>query len=443
MRIPTSSRVGLRHRPTSLAAILLALGIPLRLGASAAGAEPLSLPAVIEEAKASNPELKAARGRARAMAAMPTQVSALDDPTVSYEAWDTPESFRLDRASNNIFRVSQRFPFPGKRRLAGEVARNEAEQSRLEGDAVERDLVAGVKRAYYDLWQAHERLSVLMRQKGVLERFSRTAEQKYATGAATQPDVLRAQVELTHLINELQTERLNVSSLEAELRSMLSRDGSEPLGIPEDPATPVLTLPASELEQLALTKRPELAAQNAAIGRGQAAVALAQRGYYPDFEVSIARFQNFGARDGFGAMASVTVPIFNGAKYDAGVSEADARLDVARSERRRLEDRVRREVEQAYLAAKKSLLQHELFARTHIPQAEQALRVTESSYEAGTVSFLDLLDTVRSLEAVHLEHIAAQAEFEKAYAELERVVGTELPRSGPGRSNRGKVEHHG
>jgi cobalt-zinc-cadmium efflux system outer membrane protein len=178
----------------------------------------------------------------------------------------------------------------------------------------------------------------------------------------------------------------------------------------------------------ALERRPDVRAQDAAIAREESAVKLAERSRYPDFEVSVGRFVNSDARDGFGGMLSMTLPIFNGAKYGAGIEEANARLRAAHAERRRLEDRIRREVDQAYLRAQTALFQYDLFTKTHIPQTEQALRVTESGYQTGEVSFLDLIDTLRSMESVHLEHVMAQADFEKAYADLERAAGTDLPR---------------
>jgi len=391
----------------------------------------LRLSELVSEVRERNPALQVARDRTRAMAAVPAQASALDDPTLSYEAWNVPESLRIDQADNNIFRLSQKVPFPGKRRLAGDIALHEAERTAHEAGSVELELVAAVKAAYYDLWQAYERLAVLKREKELLARFSHIAEQKYGVGEASQADVLRAQVELTHVINKLQTEPLAIESAKAEINALLSRSPDEPLGAPEHPAVPRLDSSPAELSELALENRPDLAAQAAAIAREESAEELAQKNYYPDFEFSVGRFVNYGQSDGFGAMASVTLPFVNGKKYDAGVEEARARLSAARSDRRRLEDRVRREVQQVFLKAKAALLQYELFVNTHVPQAEQALRVAEGGYETGQLGFLDLVDTLRRIESVHLDHIAAQADFERAYAELERVVGTELPRSAP------------
>jgi outer membrane protein TolC len=76
-----------------------------------------------------------------------------------------------------------------------------------------------------------------------------------------------------------------------------------------------------------------------------------------------------------------------------------------------------------------ALVLHDLFAGSHVPHAEQALHVTEAAYVAGTDDLTSLLETVRNVERVHLEHVGAAADFEKAYADLERAVGSDLPRA--------------
>ena len=287
--------------------------------------EPLRLANVIEQARQENPQLRAAQQRAKAAAAIPPRVSALDDPTVSYEEWNAPNSFRPDRADNNIVRLAQKFPFPGKRRLAGTMAEQDAEVAQRESESIELDVVTAVKRAFYDLWAAHQMLLVYSREQ-----------------------------------------------------------------------------------------------------------ALAGREYYPDLEVSVGRFINPGCRDGVGAMATVSIPIAYKWKYDAAVAEASARLASAQAELRRTEDRVRGEVKEAFLRARAALLQRNLFLSTHIPQAEQSLKVAQSGYETRAIDFLALMDKARAIESVHVDHIDAEAEFHRAYADLERAIGKDLPRRAHG-----------
>ena len=402
------------------------------LGAGLVGAEDpparLRLADVLEQAGERNPEIRAARQRAAAAAAVPRRVRALDDPTFSYEVWNAPDPVRVDRADNNILRLSQKVPFPGKRALAGEVAGREADMARSESSGVELDVIAAVKRAYYDLWAAHELLRVYGRERELVQRFARIAEQKYAVGAVAQSDVLRAQVELTHFINRVTTQTLAIEGARAELNALLSRSPGDPLGVPEDPPPPRLDPDVDRLTALAAESRPEVRTQQAAVAREEAAVRLSQRDYLPDFEFNVGRFINPGQRDGFGAMAAVSIPIAYKWKYDAALDEARARLGSAQADLRRLQDRVRRDVKQAHVRAQTALLQWKLFVNTHIPQAEQSLRVAESAYQTGAIDWLALIDTARTLESVHLDHIQAHAEFEKAYADLERAVGTELPR---------------
>lgn len=386
----------------------------------------LRLADVLEQAREQNPEIRAAQQRAEAAAAIPRRVSALDDPMFSYEAWNAPESLRIDKADNSIFRLSQKMPFPGKRALAGAVAERDAEMARREAEGVTLDVVTAVKRAYFDLYEAYARLDIYSSEKALVQRFARIAEQKYGVGTVSQADALRAQVELTRLINRVTTQTLAIESARAELNALLSRSPVEPLARPEDPAPPRLEEKPESLEQIALEHRPELAMQAAVIGRDEKSVELARRNYLPDFEFSLARFVNYGQNDGFGAMVSVSIPLAYRGKYDAEVAENSARLAAAQADRRRIEDRIRREVQQAYLRARTALLQHELFVTTHIPQAEQTLRVAESAYGTGAMDFLSLIDSARSIEMVHLEHIEAAAEFERAFADLERATGTDL-----------------
>src|SRR6266850_1894263 len=70
--------------------------------------------------------LQAARERLQAARTKPAQASAYDDPMVSWEVWNAPEAFHISDADNNIVRLSQKLPFPGKRSLAGHMAARDA-----------------------------------------------------------------------------------------------------------------------------------------------------------------------------------------------------------------------------------------------------------------------------------------------------------------------------
>lgn len=395
---------------------------------------PLHLEAFLQAVREHNPDIQAARERLQAARAKPAQASAYDDPMVSWEVWNAPEVFHVSEADNNIVRLSQKLPFPGKRTLAGHMASRDADIAEQMARSVELDVLNGATKAYYDLWMTHQNILIYSRDKELIERFAKIAETKYGLGQVSQPDVLRAQVERTRLINRVNTETISAESGAATLTAFLSDTEDSPVGVPDTPPPPSLPTPLDELLALALKTRPELAAQDAAIAREEEGVRLAKLNYLPDFEVSGGRFINAQGGDGVGAMISLSIPIAYKYKYDAALAEAEARLAAARTDRRRVEDALRRDVKQAFLRARTALEQYRLFTTTHIPQAEQALQATQVGYATGKTDFLSLIDSVRAIESIHVEHIQAAADFEKAYADLERAVGTTIPPSS------GKVE---
>src|SRR5258705_7488285 len=107
---PTVLPPTMRHTTRWRRTIVVQVLGTLIASAAWAGEQPAPLPleAVLAEARTRNPEIQAARERAGALASLPAQAAAWDDPTLSWEAWNAPDSFRLDHADNNIFRVSQK-----------------------------------------------------------------------------------------------------------------------------------------------------------------------------------------------------------------------------------------------------------------------------------------------------------------------------------------------
>lgn len=389
----------------------------------------LQLEAVLAYAHEHNPTIEAARERLLAAQERPAQVSALDDPMFTYEGFNIPENFDLGRTDNNILKLSQKLPFPGKRRLRDEIAQHEAAMTKEELRMTEVAIRAEVKKAYYDLWQAQQNISIYAHEKELMAQFATIAEKKYAVGLSSQPDVLRAQVELTRLITRVKTETLKLGEAKATLNGLLSRHPEAPLGVPQDAPQPIVRQTLAELTELTLCARPEIAARTAAIDRDSSTLALAQKAYSPDFEVYAERFFNGHGRDGFGLVFSVTIPLAYRQKYDAGVAEARAQLSAGKADLRAAQDKALTEVKSALVRTQIAAELITLFTQTHIPQAEQSLASSRISYQTGKVDFLSLIDSLRVVEQVHLEHLAAAADFEKAYAELERAVGQALPRN--------------
>ncbi|MBX3325566.1 MAG: TolC family protein [Nitrospira sp.] len=392
----------------------------------------LVLPDLISEALARNPELAAARKQWEAATNRIAQARSLDDPTLSVHLWNFPQTFNVTRADNSIFGLSQNFPFPGKLALKGEVAIRSAEMTEQALHGKERELVVRLKQAYYDLFLAHKAIQIHHEQVELLRQFVEIANAKFRTGKGSQADVLKAQVELSVLHQQRPVLEQRRETAAALLNTLLDRDPLSPLGLPQEPTLRSLNATIDDLHSLALGARPELKAAELAVQQSEQSRALAQRQYYPDFNVQFQRFQNFQANDGFGAYVAMTIPFsfWTKPKYDAGVQEAAAALSAARAEHHTLENLTRFQVKDLLARLRATDQVTTLYRTTILPQAEQNLDAARVGYRAGRAGFLDLIETQRAWRGSLLEYFKALVDRQHRLAELEQVVGITLDRQG-------------
>ncbi|HSF67494.1 MAG TPA: TolC family protein [Nitrospiraceae bacterium] len=388
----------------------------------------LVLPELIQEVLTRNPELVAARKQWEAATNRIAQARSLDDPVLSVQLWNIPQPFKATQADNTIFGLSQNLPFPGKLALKADVASRSAEMTEQSVRAKERELVARLKRDYYDLFVAQKAVQIHHEQVDLLRQFVAIANAKFRGGMGSQADVLKAQVELSLLLQHLPVLEQRRKTAEAMLNTLLDRDPALPLGMAQEPAQLPLEKSVEDLHLLALSDRPELKAAELEVQRNEQSHALAERQYYPDFNVAFQRFQNYQATDGFGAYVAMSIPFsfWTKAKYDAGVQEAAAAIAVARAQQHTLENITRFQINDLLAKLKATDQAATLYRTTILPQAEQSLEAARVGYRAGKAGFLDLIDAQRAWRRFQLEYFTALADRQHRLAELEQVVGVAL-----------------
>ena len=415
-------------------AVVLALVILTSAGLSIAQeGEPslqkrLDLREIIEEVLVRNPEIVAARKQWEAATNRIAQARSLDDPTLSVQLWNFPQNFNVTQTQNAIFGVSQTFPFPGKLALKGEVASRSADMTEQALRAKERDLIARLKQTYYELFLAHKAIQIHHEQIDLLKQLLEIATAKFRTGKGSQVDVLKSQVELSTLYQQLPVLEQRRETAQGKLNTLLDRDPRFPLGPPQEPREGRFEKDLEDLYPMAVNARPELKAAELSIQRNEQSRALAQRQYYPDVSVAFQRFQNFNANDGFGAVVSINMPFafWTKPKYDARVREAGAAVVAARADLHTAENLTRFQIRDLLAKLRASWEVAVLYRTTVLPQAEQGVEAARAGYRTGRTSFLDLIDADRALREFQLSYWRTLVDRESHVAELEQVVGTEL-----------------
>ncbi len=384
----------------------------------------IALPSLLEELEMANPDIKVARQRWEAAKAVVPQVQTLPDPKLQIGYQRMPMVEPLQGA---MYGLAQEIPFPGKLRLRGEVATRESERFEQEYVATRLRLIARLKQAYFDLHFIHKGIEIVERNKLLLLQFEKTAKARYSVGQAAQQDIFRAQVEISRVLDRLAVLEQQKESLHAELNRLLNRPPAGPLGTPEEIHVTLLTVPLPDLSQRAEDFSPILRASVKGVERGEQAVSLARRQYFPDFDINAVGLRNDRINDnGYQVMLGIKIPLWYETKQRQGVKEAAAGLSSAREEFTATRQEVLFQVKDSFVQAQRAERLVMILRDAIIPQATLALRAAQASYAVGKVDFLTLLNSLLTLQDSELELHGEMVSHEKALARLEAITGGPL-----------------
>ena len=191
---------------------------------------------LVAEALQNNPEIQAARKEREAASQRAAPAGTLDDPMLEVGVINVPtDSFRFDREdmTMKMIGVSQRFPYPGKRGLREEVATRELDAVDFNIQETVNRTVRDLKVAYFDLGLVHASTQLVEKNRAILDQFLRIAETRYAVGQGNQVDVLKAQTQLSKMMEEIIKLGRERRMLEAEINRALGRGLVAALIVPE------------------------------------------------------------------------------------------------------------------------------------------------------------------------------------------------------------------
>ena len=379
---------------------------------------------------ANNPDILAAKFRFEAATKRPSQVSTLPEPKLALVNFGVGQPFSgfVNEFAYRAIGVSQEIPFPGKLELAGEEAQREADSDRENYRSIVLEKTSQLKAVYYDWYSVTKAIEITSKNRDLLDRFEQIARARYSVGKGIQPDVLKAQVEVSGLAQQLEMLQQKKSIIEARIRSFLNSE--VPLGRPSEIQQSPMPLQLESVLQMVESRSPRLQASRAMVQSRAVGIDRARREYRPDFNFSF-QFQKTGPafHDYYMAMAEIKLPVYFSRKQRLGVEEAEARFQEARQNYQASRQDLVFEAKDKYFTAMTSEKLLALFQSGIIPQSSVALESALSGYEVGNVDFLTLLNNAVTLLNYETQYYQELVRHEQALAELEPLVGMELTRT--------------
>ncbi|WBT37964.1 TolC family protein [Hyphomicrobium sp. DMF-1] len=373
-----------------------------------------------------SPAIKAAFTEIQARRGEELQASVKPNPDVKLDVEDflgadTRSGFE---ASQETLSIVQLFEFGDKRVKRLRAASMDTSIAGWEMETIRvREMLQAVQ-AYVEVLAAQERLDVLRKSVSLGEKVKAAVDKRVKIGSTSAIELDRANVTLTRarsaVVGEetrLSGNRLRLAALWGARYADFTRVSGK-LGNGTD-------VPSTERVLAYTDGNPLIARWSDEIGRRAAQLDLEAAKSVRDFTVGggVRRYED---TDEAAFVVSVSTPLKIFDTNAGAITAAEQRVVKAEHDREAARVSVTGSVAEAMTNLRVAAAQVRSLQREVLPAAESSYEKTQAGYEQARFDLLNVLDAQRTLFEVRLELVNAKADFEKAKAQVEALVGRPL-----------------
>lgn len=299
------------------------------------------------------------------------------------------------------------------------------------------DVEFDAKRLFYGLLLARETLSIAEDLVNQAQDHYQNVADKFKHGTASRFDVLQSKVRAALLIPQLVAARNDVEYIKAELNKLLGRSINTGIETQES----LLYLPIEINEegflQAAYLNKPELILKGLGVDISKWSIEMAKSGYRPDISLQADYYNRSDSTSNifkseqrnWNAGVLVSIPIFEGFSTKAKVDAAKAQYAQAALNKDNLVDQIAVDIRKGCLDLKEY---EEIIVSQidNVAEAEEALKISEISYDSGVGINLDVLDSQVSLAQVRKNVSGGIYDYLMAKAYLDRSMGVSFMEGG-------------
>lgn len=376
-----------------------------------------------------NAGLRAAYERFFAGAERVAQAGSLPDPQFTFAQFVEEVQTRTGPQQRR-YSLTQAFPWFGELDLRSDVARGQAEelwqvvvQKQLE---VERDVAVH----YAEYAYLSHVIGITRDVLGLLRQLEGVLQERVAVGRATQADLLRLQVEIGRVENDLESRERVRPSLSARLAAAMNWEGTADLPLPKLSEPELKPVDTVGLLQRATENSPRLRQLVERARTFEDRRRLAELDGWPDFQIGVDYLETDDALmptpgsgdDPWALRVGFTLPIWR-SRYAAAEREAERGVRAAMAEFEDYRSKLRAELEATAFALEDAARQVVLYRDTLLTRSREALEVTRSAYTAGSSTLLEVIDSERALLQFEIAYWRACRDHHQSRARLEALIG--------------------
>jgi outer membrane protein TolC len=390
-----------------------------------------SLAQYIHQAQENNPAIIQAYNQWQSAEAAIAVAKGLPNPTFSFgyflenvETAAGPQEYKIG--------LMQKFPFLGKRKFQGKIQAAKAEKAYYTFQKKRLSLNHEIRSTWYNYYYLVRITDLTNQNFDLIQNWDNVIRSKYVTAQAGHPDLIKTQIELIQLEDELSTLENKKAPLLEQFRNLLNDKELSNITVPDSLNYSQNDMDPSDLLAEILEGSPDLLLANSEIDLRKARVKRSKLNRMPDIGVGMEKITTgekegsaFSGKDPLVAKLSLDIPLWF-RKNNASIASANFALVGAERQVSSVENDLKTQFENVLFDIAESTRQIELYKHILIPKGLESLGATEIAYRADKIEFLSLVDAQRRLLQFQMKYEKALVDYLKAKSKLSILTGEGL-----------------
>src|SRR5829696_1027727 len=398
--------------------------------------DPVTLRDALARALMQNPTLAGYAWETRAREARVLQAGRRPNPTVSGLIEDigsgTSGGANQPVQPQATIQLNQLVELGGKRASRRDVAQAERDLAAWDYEAARIGVLTSVTQAFTDVLAAQESVRLTEETSALVEKVTESVKARVTAGDVSPIEETRANVALASVRLDAMRARRTLEASRSRLAALWGSPVAAFATATGDLRAEAPSLPAWDALTAGLAGNPDLARWSAEIVQREAVLAAERAKSVPDVTVTggYRRFTDLGD-NAVVVGASIGLPLFD--RNRDAIVEARSRIARAREDQRAAEMRVSAALADAYASMASAYDEVTALRSTVLPGSQEAFDAITEGYRLGRFTFQDVVDAQRTRIAAGSQYLRALADYRKAIANVERLIGAPLsePASGP------------
>ncbi len=388
--------------------------------------EVLTLPAAVTRATSYSPAIKAAFLEVQAKHGEEIQAGVRPNPELLLEVenFGGTKGSRGYAAAEETVSITHTIELGDKRVKRLRAAHLDASLSGWDFETIRLQTALQAALTFIDVLASQERVQVLRGFVTLAERTNAGVDARINAGRASPIEADRSQVVLARARALVRAEEVRLDEAKRKLSAIWGAERPD-FGRAQGRLVGPREIPSVERVKAYLDANPALARWSDGIGHRVAQLDLERAKAFRDVKVS-AGVRRFNEDDSVALVASIAVPLQIFDKNVGNITAAERRVVKAEHEQKASRNQLVGALVEALGNLKIASAQVTALENEVLPAAERAFERTQIGFNEGRFDILNVLDTQRTVFEARLERVNAQAEYAKARAQVEALIGRSL-----------------